>query len=137
MPRPGQPTSYQGIFESTDEVNTVTISYDTPVPGNMPVMRFPSAGRVVGAWISSQYSSSGTNVLLVGLKNGGNTLGGIGTVVTAPTNNGTVLAGSVYQLVVALDGKEQFAAGDWIVLNVANVMTPNAGFTLSLDYNLD
>lgn len=134
---PAQPVSYGDRFESADSIKQLVVSYDVPVTGNQPVMRFPSAGRVVGAYIVSQYGSAGTNVLLVGLKNGGNVLGGIGTIVVAPTNNGTVISGSAYQLTVATDGKEQFKTGEWLVLNVANVMTPNSGFTLSIDYHLD
>jgi hypothetical protein len=129
--------TYKSTFEPADSVKQLVVSYDVPVAGNIPVMRFPSAGRVIGAYVVSKYSSSGTNVLIVGLKNGGDTLAGVGTIITATTNTGTVIAGSAYQLAVATDGKEQFATGDWLVLNITNVMTPNAGFTVSIDYHLD
>jgi hypothetical protein len=92
---------------------------------------------VLGAYLVAKYSSSGTNTLRVGLVNGGNVLGGIGTIVVAPTNNGTVIAGSAYQLTVATDGPERFNQGDWLCLNVAAVMSPNGGFDVTIDYHLD
>jgi hypothetical protein len=135
MPAPPQP--YKDRVEPADSIKQLVVSYDAPVSGNIPIMRFPSAGRVLGGYIVSKYASAGTNVLVVGLKNGGNVLGGIGTIVVAPTNTGTVLAGSAYQLVGAIDGSEQFKTGDWLVLNIVSVMTPNAGFSVSIDYHLD
>lgn len=132
-----QPSQYRGQFESSESVKTVTISHDVPTIGTIPKVRWPGPGRVLGAYLVANYSSSGTNVLRVGLINGGNVLGGLGTTVIAPTNNGTVLAGSAYQLVVSTQGPEVFNAGDWLCLNVPAGMTPNSGFDVVVDYHLD
>jgi hypothetical protein len=128
---------FKNIQEPLDSIKTVTISHDVPTIGTIPVLKWPGPGRVLGAYLVAKYSSSGTNVLRVGLIQGGNVLSGIGTTVVAPTNNGTVIAGSAYQLAVSTQGPEIFAAGDWLCLNIPAGMTPNAGFDVTIDYHLD
>src|SRR5437588_7294297 len=123
-----------GPYEPKDSVKTTHIVYDVPVSRDTPIFRFPVGGRVVGAYFTSGFASSGTNLLQVGLRNGGP--GGVGTVQTAPQSTGTVVAGSAYQLAVATTGPEVFQQGDWLLLNVTTLLAQTDAI-VQIDYHLD
>lgn len=120
-------------YEGRGEIKSVTPSYDIPTSQKVPCFRFPSAGRVVAAYFTATNASSGTNLLQVGLRNGGVT--GAGTIITAPQSSGTVLAGSAYTLTVATGGPEVYAAGEWVLLDVTTT-EPVTGLIAQIDYYL-
>lgn len=131
-----QPTarSSDGSFESTGDVKTIVVNYDRAVTQNIPVLKFPGAGRIVSASISGEASSSGTNVIQVGLINGG--VAASGTIQTAALSSGTLTVGTPVSMTVATDGKQNYAAGEWAVLQIvtANAITD---VQVQIDYRVD
>lgn len=128
------PSSYKGKFEAADQFKSAVVSFTKALTGNYPVMRFQKAGRIVGAYFFPMDSSSGTNLLQVGIRNGGNAAGG--TIQTAPQSTGTVVAGSANALAVATDGKEIYAEGDFVVANITTTIAPT-NVVIQIDYVID
>lgn len=129
-----QPTSYKGLIESLSEIKSLTVNFDRAVSGTWPALRFPAAGRVLGAYVFADVAASGTNQIQVGLINGGVT--GVGTITTAPQSNGTILAGSAYSLAVSTVGPEIYAAGELCMLNITT-LNATTDVTVQIDYHID
>jgi hypothetical protein len=127
-------TAFKNSYEPPDSVKSMVVHYDQALSQTVPALRFPNAGRVLGAYLFSDVSSSGTNLLQAGLKNGGAT--GAGTIQTAPLTNGTVIAGSAYALTINTGGPEIYQAGELCMLQVTTTMA-NTDFKVQIDYHLD
>jgi hypothetical protein len=127
-------SSYRNKYEPADAIKSVVVSYDDAVSQTVAALRFPNAGRVVGAYLYASESSSGTNLIQAGLKNIG--VNREGTIVTAPLTNGTVLAGSSYALGVATDGKEAYLGGEMLGLQIVTTMT-KTNIDVQIDYIID
>src|SRR5579862_6261933 len=101
-----QPSPYKGHFEAPDATRSIVVTFDLAQSANYPALRFPSPGRIVGAWFISNVSSSGTNLIRAAVLNGGVT--GAGTIITGASTSGTVTAGSAYALSIANGGTELY-----------------------------
>jgi hypothetical protein len=117
-----------------DQIKSIVVSYDDAVSQTVPALKMPVNGYVISATLFASESSSGTNVIQAGLKNGGPT--GAGTAIVAALTNGTVLAGSAYALTIASNGPEVFSAGDLLMLQVVTTMV-KTNIDVQVDYALD
>jgi hypothetical protein len=129
-----QPTQYGDHFESAAETKSIVVNIDRATNGNYPALRFPSKGRVLGAYVFADVAASGTNTIQISLLNGGVT--GAGTIITAPATAGTILAGSAYALTITTGGPEAYDVGE---LCMVKLTTSNATTDVSVqvDYHLD
>jgi hypothetical protein len=134
---PAQPLfdARTGRFYSPSEIKSVVVNFDQAVTGKWPALKFPVSGRVLSAtlFINNEVSS-GTNLLLAGLRNGGVT--GAGTIITAAQTSGTILAGSAYAMTVATNGPDAYAIGELAMLDITTTLSPT-DLSVQIDYLLD
>jgi len=128
-----------GGFNNDADINSVVI--DVPDPGadmDITVFRFPVAGRLRGAYAvpRATLAAGTTNHYQVGLTNGGTS--GTATTSVATAAGGTVGWTAQTPKTIALTaGSENFAAGEWVVIDYDETGTVAPEFVVQIDYSLN
>lgn len=144
------PTSYGDHFEAGDQVKCVVARFSTAeftagAPSsttNIPFHRFPAKGRVVAARLIPHVSyNAGTVNYTVGLYNMLQADPPAGTIQLANQVGPAAAGGSANRPVAftiqTVDGRDIFASGDWLGLNVTVLGAPSVSFSVEIDFRLD
>lgn len=130
---------YGNRYERKDTEQTLTVTIGDPgADAALPVLRFPTPGRVTNAWLLplKTVSAHGTNWVKVGLINGGTADPPSGTTPVAAKVGGTVglTAGTPVALTIA---SPAFQAGEWLILDYDENGTVAPNVAVQIDYRLD
>lgn len=115
------------------DTKSTVVHIDRAVSGHYPALRFPLKGHVIGAYVFADAAASGTNLVQVGLINGGVT--GAGTIITAAQTSGTLVAGSAYSLTISTGGPDVYDVGELCMLNLTTTDSPT-DVAVQIDYAL-
>lgn len=142
------PTFYStgNRWERADTQQTVVTRVPDPTTDdNIVLFRFPSAGRVVAAYVHPHATlAAGTaNYYQIGLLNGGTNADASGTVSVASQVGGTSAGGTApgwtadTRQALTINGTATFTAGQCLVLDYDETGTVAPDFSIEIEYRLD